>query len=36
MDAFLALGGMFLICTPFVLMVKNSKAKKVDLSEAMH
>jgi DHA2 family multidrug resistance protein len=36
MDAFLALGGMFLICIPFVLMVKNSKAKKVDLSEAMH
>lgn len=36
MDAFLGLGLMFLFCIPFVLMVKNSKAKKVDLAEAMH
>ena len=36
MDAFLALGVMFLVCVPFVLMVKGNKGKKVDLSEAMH
>jgi len=37
MDVFLYLGIMFLIAIPFVLMVKaNKKAKKVDLSEAMH
>ncbi len=36
MDAFLGLGLMFLVCIPFVLMVKGSKGKKVDLSEAMH
>jgi DHA2 family multidrug resistance protein len=36
MDAFLALGVMFLICVPFVLLVKSSKNKKVDLAEAMH
>ncbi|GAB3350325.1 MDR family MFS transporter [Arachidicoccus ginsenosidivorans] len=35
MDVFLYIGMMFLICVPFVLMVKNSK-KKVDLSAAMH
>jgi DHA2 family multidrug resistance protein len=36
MDAFLALGVMFLVCVPFVLMVKGNKGKKVDLGEAMH
>ena len=36
MDVFMFLGIMFLICVPFVLMVKGNKAKKVDLSEAMH
>ena len=36
MDAFLYLGIMFLICIPFVLMVKGNKGKKVDMSEAMH
>ncbi len=36
MDVFLGLGLMFLICIPFVLMVKSNKGKKVDISEAMH
>jgi DHA2 family multidrug resistance protein len=37
MDAFLWLGVMFLLCIPFVLLVKAKKqAGKVDLSEAMH
>jgi len=37
MDVFLYLGIMFLICIPFVLMVKDKKHKaKLDLSEAMH
>jgi len=36
MDVFLALGIMFLICVPFVLVVKGNKKKKVDLAEAMH
>jgi len=37
MDVFLYLGLMFLICIPFVLMVKGNKAKKkIDLGEAMH
>jgi DHA2 family multidrug resistance protein len=37
MDAFLYLGIMFLICIPFVLMVRSNKKKeKLDLSEAMH
>ena len=37
MDVFLYLGIMFLICIPFVLLVRtNKKAKKIDLSEAMH
>jgi len=36
MDVFLYLGVMFLICIPFVLMVKEKKHKKVDISEAMH
>src|SRR6478672_3005523 len=36
MDVFLGLGLMFLICIPFVLMVKSNKGKKIDVSEAMH
>jgi DHA2 family multidrug resistance protein len=37
MDAFLALGVLFLICIPFVLFVRARKTKeKIDLSEAMH
>lgn len=36
MDVFLYLGVMFLICVPFVIMVKGNKGKKADLSEAMH
>ncbi len=36
MDVFMYLGILFLICVPFVLMVKGNKAKKVDLSDAMH
>ncbi len=36
MDVFLYLSMMFLICVPFVLMVKGNKKKKVDIAEAMH
>ena len=36
MDVFLWLGVMFLICIPFVLMVKGNKKQKIDLAEAMH
>jgi DHA2 family multidrug resistance protein len=36
MDVFLYIGVMFLICIPFVLVVKGNKRKKVDMSEAMH
>ena len=36
MDAFLYLGVMFLVCIPFVLMVKGNKGKKIDMAEAMH
>ena len=36
MDIFFYLGVMFLVCVPFVLMVKGNKGKKVDLGEAMH
>lgn len=37
MDVFLYLGILFLLCVPFVIMVKgNKKKKKIDLSEAMH
>ena len=36
MDAFLYLGVMFLICIPFVLMVKGNKGQKVSLAEASH
>jgi DHA2 family multidrug resistance protein len=36
MDVFLYLGILFVICIPFVLLVKGNKKKKVDLAEAMH
>ena len=36
MDVFFYLGLMFLICVPFVIMVKGNKGKKIDLGEAMH
>ena len=36
MDVFFYLGMIFLVCVPFVMMVKANKQKKVDLSEAMH
>lgn len=36
MDVFLYLGIMFLICVPFMLLVKSNKQQKVDLAEAMH
>jgi MFS transporter, DHA2 family, multidrug resistance protein len=36
MDVFLYIGVMFLVCIPFVLMVKGNKEKKLDISEAMH
>lgn len=36
MDVFLYLGVLFLICVPFVLLVKGNRGKKVDVSEAMH
>jgi MFS transporter, DHA2 family, multidrug resistance protein len=36
MDVFLYIGLMFLICIPFVMMVRGNKGKKIDISEAMH
>lgn len=36
MDVFLWLGLMFLVCIPFVLMVKEKKHQHVDISEALH
>lgn len=36
MDAFLYIGILFLICVPFVLLVKNKRKKKIGLSAAMH
>lgn len=36
MDVFLYLGILFLICIPFILLVRGNKRKKVDMSEAMH
>jgi DHA2 family multidrug resistance protein len=36
MDIFMYLGILFLLCVPFVLMVKGNKVKKEDLAEAMH
>ena len=35
MDVFLIIGLMFLVCVPFILLIKDSN-KKVDISEAMH
>jgi DHA2 family multidrug resistance protein len=36
MDVFLLLGTIFLICVPFVLMIKGNRDKKLDMSAAMH
>jgi MFS transporter, DHA2 family, multidrug resistance protein len=36
MEVFLYLGLLFLICIPFMLMVRGNRNKKPDLSEAMH
>ncbi len=37
MDVFLYIGGAFIICVPFILMIKTRRnAPKVDLGEAMH
>jgi DHA2 family multidrug resistance protein len=37
MDVFMWLGIAFLICIPFVLLVKQKKVvEKIDLAEAMH
>lgn len=36
MDVFLYIGLMFLVCIPFVLLVRAKKNKGMDLSEAMH
>ncbi|HUZ61933.1 MAG TPA: DHA2 family efflux MFS transporter permease subunit [Hanamia sp.] len=36
MDVFLFIGIIFLICVPFVLLIKGSKDKKVDMASAMH
>ena len=36
MDVFLYLSIAFLICVPFILMVRGNRKKKVDISEAMH
>lgn len=36
MDVFLYIGLMFLVCIPFMLMVKGNKQSKIDMSEAMH
>jgi DHA2 family multidrug resistance protein len=36
MDVFLYLGILFIICIPFVLVVKGNKQKKMNLAEAMH
>ncbi|HEY5462718.1 MAG TPA: DHA2 family efflux MFS transporter permease subunit [Hanamia sp.] len=36
MDVFLYIGIIFLICVPFVLLIKGSKEKKANISSAMH
>ena len=36
MDVFLYLGLLFLVCIPFILLVRSGKKKKLDLGEAMH
>jgi len=34
MDVFLYIGVLFLVCIPFVLIVKGNKGKKLDMSAA--
>ena len=36
MDVFWYIGLMFLICVPFVLMVKGNRKKKINVAEALH
>lgn len=36
MDVFLYIGLLFLLCIPFILMVRAKKAAPIDMSEAMH
>ncbi|HVZ95296.1 MAG TPA: DHA2 family efflux MFS transporter permease subunit [Chitinophagaceae bacterium] len=36
MDVFLYLGVLFLICVPFILLVKGNRQKKISMAEAMH
>ena len=36
MDVFLYIGILFLICVPFILLIKERKNRKVDLSSSMH
>jgi DHA2 family multidrug resistance protein len=36
MDVFLYLGLLFLVCVPFVLLVKGNRKKKMNVAEAMH
>lgn len=36
MDVFLYIGIIFLICVPFILLIKGSKDKKADMASAMH
>ncbi len=36
MDVFSWLGILFLVCIPFVLVIKKGKKKEIDISEAMH
>ncbi len=36
MDVFLYIGLLFLICVPFVLLVKGNKGKKLNIAEAAH
>jgi DHA2 family multidrug resistance protein len=36
MDVFLFIGIIFLICVPFVLLIRGGKDKKVEMSSAMH
>jgi MFS transporter, DHA2 family, multidrug resistance protein len=36
MDVFFYIGVLFLICVPFVLIVKGNKGKKISLADAAH
>ncbi len=36
MDVFLYIGIMFLVCIPFVMLVKQKKAQPINMSDAMH